>query len=165
MITRKQYEWARRKVEKLRPLVNDDTPPDAPEGIELELLSGLVADYEDACYPTDKPSLPKLNEEDFRVNEAIQSICGSVKTPSLNEGIPNRVTPQELKDAADCYEEADNRWKDLFKKSDLAAKEDAGDHLYCLVRGLLKNGGFSSSPDSVTNSQGEDTPAPNDNEQ
>ena len=40
-----QYEWAVKRVEELLPLVNDSTPIDDPNSIELELLSNLVADY------------------------------------------------------------------------------------------------------------------------
>lgn len=43
--TNEQYEWAVKRVEELLPLVNEDTPLDNPESIELQLLSGLVADY------------------------------------------------------------------------------------------------------------------------
>lgn len=42
---REQYDWAVKRVEELLPLVTDETPLDAPESIELELLSNLVADY------------------------------------------------------------------------------------------------------------------------
>lgn len=40
-----QYEWAVRRVEELLPFVQDDTPLNDPNSIELELLSNLVADY------------------------------------------------------------------------------------------------------------------------
>lgn len=40
-----QYNWAVARVEQLLPLVKDDTPLTAPESIELQLLSNLVADY------------------------------------------------------------------------------------------------------------------------
>ena len=43
--TNEQYEWAVKRVEELLPLVNDNTPVNSPESIELELLSGLVVDY------------------------------------------------------------------------------------------------------------------------
>lgn len=43
--TNEQYEWAVKRVEELLPLVNDNTPVNSPESIELQLLSGLVADY------------------------------------------------------------------------------------------------------------------------
>ena len=51
-----QYEWAVARVEQLLPLVTDDTPRTAPNSIELELLSNLVADYSDEHYAIGKPS-------------------------------------------------------------------------------------------------------------
>jgi HTH-type transcriptional regulator/antitoxin HigA len=45
--TESQYKWAMERVEELLPLVKDDTPRNDPASIELELLSGLVADYSD----------------------------------------------------------------------------------------------------------------------
>lgn len=45
-----QYEWAIKKVEELLPFVDDNTPLDAPNSIELELLSNMVADYSDEHY-------------------------------------------------------------------------------------------------------------------
>ena len=52
-----QYNWAVARVEQLLPLVTDDTPTSAPESIELELLSNLVADYSDAHFAVGEPSL------------------------------------------------------------------------------------------------------------
>lgn len=52
-----QYEWAVERVEKLLPLVKDDTPSDDPNSIELELLSNLVADYSEEHFSLGKPSL------------------------------------------------------------------------------------------------------------
>jgi HTH-type transcriptional regulator/antitoxin HigA len=45
--TEAQYNWAVKRVEELLPLVTDETPVTAPESIELEILSNLVADYSD----------------------------------------------------------------------------------------------------------------------
>ena len=45
-----QYVWAERRVEELLPLVNDSTPTDDPNYIELVLLSNLVADYSEEHY-------------------------------------------------------------------------------------------------------------------
>ncbi|MCR4774045.1 MAG: helix-turn-helix domain-containing protein [Prevotella sp.] len=53
----KQYNWAVQRVEELLPLVDDATPADDPNAIELELLSNLVADYSDAHYSIGEPSL------------------------------------------------------------------------------------------------------------
>ena len=52
-----QYRWALQRVEELLPKVNDDTPLKDPCSIELELLSGLVADYSDEHYSIGEPSL------------------------------------------------------------------------------------------------------------
>ncbi|MDO5343121.1 MAG: helix-turn-helix domain-containing protein [Bacteroidia bacterium] len=52
-----QYEWAVSRVEELLPLVNDETPVNDPNSIELELLSNLVADYSDEHFSVGTPSL------------------------------------------------------------------------------------------------------------
>lgn len=55
--TIEQYEWAMARVEQLLPLVNDDTPRNDPNSIELELLSGLVADYSDEHFSIGEPEI------------------------------------------------------------------------------------------------------------
>lgn len=52
-----QYRWALSRVEELLPLVKDDTLLTDPASIELELLSGLVADYSDEHYSIGEPTL------------------------------------------------------------------------------------------------------------
>ncbi|MGN0224293.1 MAG: type II toxin-antitoxin system HigA family antitoxin [Muribaculaceae bacterium] len=52
-----QYNWAMDRIDQLLPLVNDDTPDDDPNSIELYLLSTLVQEYEDVHYPIEEPSL------------------------------------------------------------------------------------------------------------
>ncbi|MBD5244924.1 MAG: helix-turn-helix domain-containing protein [Barnesiella sp.] len=52
-----QYEWAVARVEELLPLVNEETPVDDSNYIELVLLSNLVADYSDEHYAVGEPSL------------------------------------------------------------------------------------------------------------
>lgn len=46
-----QYNWAMARIEELLPKVNDETPADDPDSIELYLLSALVEEYEDVHYP------------------------------------------------------------------------------------------------------------------
>ena len=41
-----QYNWAMSRIDELLPQVNDDTPDDDPNSIELYLLSRLVQEYE-----------------------------------------------------------------------------------------------------------------------
>ncbi len=52
-----QYRWALNRVEELLPKVNDDTPLTDPNSIELELISGLVADYSDEHFSIGEPTL------------------------------------------------------------------------------------------------------------
>lgn len=52
-----QYDWAVARVEALLPLVGEDMPETAPERIELELLSNLVADYSEEHFSLGEPSL------------------------------------------------------------------------------------------------------------
>ena len=52
-----QYRWALSRVEEILPMLKDDTPLTDPYSIELELLSGLVADYSDEHYAIGEPSL------------------------------------------------------------------------------------------------------------
>lgn len=55
-----QYDWAVNRVEELLPLVDDHTPKDDTNLIELELLSNLVADYSDAHFAIGTPSLAEV---------------------------------------------------------------------------------------------------------
>ncbi len=52
-----QYNWAMARIEELLPKVNDSTPDNDPNSIELYLISALVEEYEDIHYPIGKPSL------------------------------------------------------------------------------------------------------------
>lgn len=52
-----QYEWIKTRVEQLLPLVDDSTPENNPERIELEILSGLAAEYSEKHFSLGEPSL------------------------------------------------------------------------------------------------------------
>ncbi len=51
------YEAAMKRIEELLPLVDDDTPPTDKNFLELDMISEMVEEYEDAHYPIGKPSL------------------------------------------------------------------------------------------------------------
>lgn len=139
MITRKdQYDWAVKRVEELL----SDKPLDTPKLIELELLTDWVAGYEEKAEHFVEDNSSKFHMEDIQISDRLQSICGSIRIHSLNEDIPEMVTQEEIKKAADQYEQIDIQWKNSCKWRDLGAKEEAGDELYRLVRGLLKRGAF-----------------------
>lgn len=52
-----QYNSAMQRINQLLKVVNDNTPEDDINSVELVLLSNLVADYEDVHYPVSKPTL------------------------------------------------------------------------------------------------------------
>lgn len=81
------YKTAMERIEELLPLVDDNTPLNDKNLIELDLLSELVADYEDEHYPIKSPSLVdviKLRMYEMGLNQ--------VKLSELLEVSPSRVS-------------------------------------------------------------------------
>lgn len=58
--TEKQYEKTVERVEELLQVVGNDTPENEKNYIELDLLSDLVAEYEEQYYPVSKPKLAEV---------------------------------------------------------------------------------------------------------
>ena len=58
-----KYEYALRRIKELLPLVNDDTPLDDPNSIELDIVSDIVEKYEKEHYPVDAPTIGSLIRE------------------------------------------------------------------------------------------------------
>ena len=56
----KQYQSAMQRIEELLKQVGNDTPKNDVNSVELELLSNLVADYEDEHFPIKKPTLIEI---------------------------------------------------------------------------------------------------------
>ena len=92
--------------------------------------------------------------------ENIEDMTGTISLPNLEDNIPTQVTKKELREALDEYAQADQEWRVLDKRRDLAKKEDAGDHLYRLAKALLQNNGFYTYRDAVVDSLDEDGPSP-----
>ena len=91
-----QYNWALGRVEELLPLVNDDTPKDAPNSIELELLSNLVADYSEAHYALGEPTLVdiiKLRMYEMGFNKKTLAKLLNISTAKLNNIISGKKEP------------------------------------------------------------------------
>lgn len=59
-ITKAQYEFALERIEELLPLVDDNTPANDRNAVELTLMSDIVIDYEKEHYPIGKPSIAEL---------------------------------------------------------------------------------------------------------
>ena len=51
------YRAALKRIDELLPLVNDNTPTDDKNYLELDMISDMVEEYEDIHYPIGKPTL------------------------------------------------------------------------------------------------------------
>ena len=59
-ITKEQYEFALARIEELLPMVNDSTPANDRNAVELTMMSDVVIDYEKEHYPKGKPTVAQL---------------------------------------------------------------------------------------------------------
>lgn len=55
-----QYTKALERIEELLPKVDNETSEYSKDFVELDLLSDLVAEYEETYYPIQKPTLPEI---------------------------------------------------------------------------------------------------------
>ncbi|MCR5038705.1 MAG: helix-turn-helix domain-containing protein [Bacteroidales bacterium] len=95
--TEKEYRATMARIDELLPLTwQDGAPEDSPENIELELLSELVAEYEDIHYPIGKPSLIeiiKLRMYEMGLSQkAIASLLG-ISEPRMSEIMHGKAEP------------------------------------------------------------------------
>jgi HTH-type transcriptional regulator/antitoxin HigA len=58
--TEKQYDKAVERIEDLLQIVGNHTPKDDKYFVELDLLSDLVAEYEEQYHPVSRPTLPEI---------------------------------------------------------------------------------------------------------
>ena len=79
----KQYEAAMQRIEELVKEVDNDTPEDSKDFIELDLLSDLVAEYEDEHYPISMPSLADVIK--LRMLDMGLSQCALAKLLGMNQ--------------------------------------------------------------------------------
>jgi len=71
-----QYNAACERIEELLKVVGNHTPTSDKNFIELDLLSDLVADYEDAFYPVKEPTLPIARNISQKLNINASVILG-----------------------------------------------------------------------------------------
>ena len=58
--TKMQYDFTVQRIEELLQVVGNDTPRDDRCFIELDLLSDLVAEYEEVYHPISRPTLTEI---------------------------------------------------------------------------------------------------------
>lgn len=91
-----QYEWVVKRVEKLLPLVDDNTPLNNPNSIELELLSNLAADYSEDHFALGEPTLVdvlKLRMYEMGLNQKSLSKLIGVSPSRFSDYISGKCEP------------------------------------------------------------------------
>lgn len=94
--TKKEYEAIFRRVEELLKVVTNKTATDSKEFIELDLLSDLVADYEEANFPVTAPNLIdviKLRMYEMSLNQKSLSKLLGVSTSRVSEYLNGKSEP------------------------------------------------------------------------
>lgn len=84
------------RIEELFQLVDDNTPLTDRNLIDLDLLSGLVEEYEDEHYPIKTPSLVdviKLRMYEMGINQAKLSELLGVSSLHINDYLTRRSEP------------------------------------------------------------------------
>lgn len=90
------YKAAMERIEELLPLTDDNTPSTDKNLIELDLLSELVAEYEDEHYPIQTPSLTdmiKLRMYEMGLNQAKLSKMLGVSPSRVSDYLTGRCEP------------------------------------------------------------------------
>lgn len=92
----KQYQAAMARIEELLRLVTEDTPEDDIHSVELVLLSNLVADYDDAHYPVESPSLVnvlRLRMYEMNLTQKAMAELIGISASRLNEILTGKREP------------------------------------------------------------------------
>ena len=98
-VTKEQYEFALARVEELLPLVDDNTPSNDKNAVELTVMSDIVIAYEKEHYPIEKPTVAELIE--LSLEEKLLGLPEKVLKEKYGWG-----TQKRLPDFADALLEA-----------------------------------------------------------
>ena len=94
--TEAQYRGACERIEDLLKVVGNATPENDKEFIELDLLSDLVADYEEEHFPIEAPTLVdviKLRMYEMKLNQVKLSEMIGVSTSRISEYLSGKCEP------------------------------------------------------------------------
>lgn len=94
--TSKEYNAVCNRIEELLKVVGNDTPIDNKEFILLDLLSDLVADYEEANDPIERPSLPdvlRLRMYEQGLNQILLSQLLGISASRVSEYLNGKSEP------------------------------------------------------------------------
>lgn len=95
-ISKEQYEFALARIEELLPLVDDETPTNDRNAIELTMMSDLVIEYEKEHFPIAKPTvaqLVKLSLEEKKMTQKQLAMEIGVSPSRISDYISGRAEP------------------------------------------------------------------------
>ncbi|MCD8303824.1 MAG: helix-turn-helix transcriptional regulator [Prevotellaceae bacterium] len=95
-ISKEQYEYAEARIEELLPLVDDNTPADDRNAVELSIVSDIVVAYEKKHYPIAKPTVAELIELSLEEKGMTQRQLASeigVSPSRVNDYVAGRSEP------------------------------------------------------------------------
>ncbi|MDO9633659.1 MAG: helix-turn-helix domain-containing protein [Paludibacter sp.] len=94
--TELEYKVTSQRIEELLRLVDNNTPQNDKYLIELNILSNLVADYEDNHYPIQSPDLIdmiKLRMYEMKINQLRLSKLLGVSPSRVSEYLTGKSEP------------------------------------------------------------------------
>ena len=90
------YEYALARIEKLLPLVSEETPLNDPAAIELAIMSEVVISYETKYFPMEKPTVSELIQlslEDKGMTQKQLAKEIGVSPARINDYVTGRAEP------------------------------------------------------------------------
>ena len=95
-ITNKEYEFALARVEELLPLVDDNTPANDKNAVELTMMSDVVISYDKEHFPINKPTVAELIESSLEEKGMTQRQLANeigISPSRVNDYISGRSEP------------------------------------------------------------------------
>lgn len=94
--TEEQYEMLLKKIDELMDAVDENTPANSPDVMELNILTDLVEEYESIHYPIETPSLVdvlklRMYEMDLTQNKLAELI--GVSASRVSEYLSGKSEP------------------------------------------------------------------------
>jgi HTH-type transcriptional regulator/antitoxin HigA len=91
-----QYQIILKRVEALMDIVKEDTSPNNPDFVELDLLADLAEEYEIEHYPVEQPALPeilKLRIYEMQLTQKSLAELLGVSAPRVSEYLNGKSQP------------------------------------------------------------------------
>ena len=95
-VTKYQYEYALARIEELLPMVDDNTPTNDRNAVELSVMSDIVIAYEKEYFPIGKPTVSELIElalEEMGMTQKQLAIMIGISPSRVNDFISGRSEP------------------------------------------------------------------------